>query len=221
MIRVCPKRDAICPHGMGCPYTVDRYHCAPEPKEPSPPSSSPLDPVAMEALEAKALAEFTDYFVQNYPGPNTIIGNPNWHAPKIFRAAQHALRALNATRPTETEDRAEKALRDIRSMADQAEIYATGRGTTGRMSRLDPGKQFAAISEIARSALVQSSPARRTYADGIEDAAKVCEPGNPRPPHDGGWLGLTVRQAYDLGLWDGRHSDAVAIRALPHEVSHD
>lgn len=31
MIRVCPKRDAICPHGMGCEYTIDRYQCREEP----------------------------------------------------------------------------------------------------------------------------------------------------------------------------------------------
>jgi hypothetical protein len=30
MIRVCPKRDAVCPHGMGCPYVVDRYTCRDE-----------------------------------------------------------------------------------------------------------------------------------------------------------------------------------------------
>lgn len=33
MIRVCPKRDAVCPHGMACPYTIDCYECA---EEPSP-----------------------------------------------------------------------------------------------------------------------------------------------------------------------------------------
>ena len=38
-----------------------------------------------------ALATFSDYFVRNYPGPNTIIGDPNWHAPKIFRAALYAI----------------------------------------------------------------------------------------------------------------------------------
>jgi hypothetical protein len=32
MIRICPKRDAKCPHGMDCPYAVDRYTCAPEPE---------------------------------------------------------------------------------------------------------------------------------------------------------------------------------------------
>ena len=33
-LRVCPKRDAICPHGLGCPY-VDGYWCI-EPKFASP-----------------------------------------------------------------------------------------------------------------------------------------------------------------------------------------
>lgn len=45
-------------------------------------------------VEDLALAEFTEYFVRNYPGPDTIIGDPKWHAPKIFRAARHALRRL-------------------------------------------------------------------------------------------------------------------------------
>ncbi len=31
MIRVCPKRDGACPHGMSCPYVLDRYHCEEEP----------------------------------------------------------------------------------------------------------------------------------------------------------------------------------------------
>jgi hypothetical protein len=44
-----------------------------------------------EVTDAEALAHFTEYFVRNYPGPNTIISDPNWHAPKIFRAAQYAL----------------------------------------------------------------------------------------------------------------------------------
>lgn len=38
-----------------------------------------------------ALATFAEYFVKNYPGPHTIIGDPNWHAPKVFRAALHAI----------------------------------------------------------------------------------------------------------------------------------
>lgn len=31
--------------------------------------------------------QFMDYFRRNYPGPNTIIHSPDWHAPKIYRAA--------------------------------------------------------------------------------------------------------------------------------------
>lgn len=37
--------------------------------------------------------KFTAYFVKNYPGPDTIIHDPNWHAPRIFQAAQHAMKA--------------------------------------------------------------------------------------------------------------------------------
>lgn len=40
-----------------------------------------------------ALATFSEYFVRNYPGPHTIIGDPHWHAPKIFRAALHAIQS--------------------------------------------------------------------------------------------------------------------------------
>lgn len=54
----------------------------------------PNRPDEREAAEAAALAEFTEYFVKNYPGPRTIIGDPKWHAPRIFRAAKHALAEL-------------------------------------------------------------------------------------------------------------------------------
>lgn len=26
-MRICPKRDAVCPHGMDCPFTIDQYEC--------------------------------------------------------------------------------------------------------------------------------------------------------------------------------------------------
>ncbi|MCY1667885.1 hypothetical protein [Rhizobium sp. SL86] len=31
--------------------------------------------------------QFAEYFVKNYPGPDTVIFDPKWHAPKIYRAA--------------------------------------------------------------------------------------------------------------------------------------
>lgn len=52
---------------------------------------SPSAPLAAVGYNTDALAEFTEYFVKNYPGPNTIISNPNWHAPKIFAAAKRSL----------------------------------------------------------------------------------------------------------------------------------
>jgi hypothetical protein len=41
---------------------------------------------------------FIDWFVKNYPGPDTVIFDPHWHAPKIFRAAMRL--AELATRET-------------------------------------------------------------------------------------------------------------------------
>ena len=39
----------------------------------------------------EALASFTAWFCRNYPGPDTIIHKPEWHAPKVFRAAESAI----------------------------------------------------------------------------------------------------------------------------------
>ena len=44
---------------------------------------------------AAAEAAFTEYFVRNYPGPDTIIFDPKWHAPKLFAAAVKAMEAYN------------------------------------------------------------------------------------------------------------------------------
>jgi hypothetical protein len=43
--------------------------------------------------DSGALARFAEYFRKNYPGPDTIISDPDWHAPKIFNAAIDALRS--------------------------------------------------------------------------------------------------------------------------------
>ncbi len=39
-----------------------------------------------------ALASFTEYFVKNYPA-DTVIADPAWHAPRLFRAALAQSRA--------------------------------------------------------------------------------------------------------------------------------
>jgi hypothetical protein len=47
--------------------------------------------------------QFTEWFAENYPGPDTIIYDPLWHAPKILRAAQAALSA-RADQPEPAKD---------------------------------------------------------------------------------------------------------------------
>lgn len=54
--------------------------------------TAPLSSSRLEQRE-KALAAFVGWFRANYPGPNTIICKPDWHAPKVFRAVEHALEA--------------------------------------------------------------------------------------------------------------------------------
>lgn len=45
MTRICPKRDAVCPHGDECPYSIDQYECQEEPPTAREmPSSVRLDP---------------------------------------------------------------------------------------------------------------------------------------------------------------------------------
>ena len=63
------------------------------------PSQSALVARALAALAQpapvaptdEALANFSGWFCRNYPGPDTIIHKPEWHAPKVFRAAAYAI----------------------------------------------------------------------------------------------------------------------------------
>ena len=64
------------------PRAFPVYDC---PRQPAP-SAGALS-------TAKAEAIFTEYFAKNYPGPDTVIFDPKWHAPKIFRAVVSALSA--------------------------------------------------------------------------------------------------------------------------------
>lgn len=87
-----PSNAAPVVEGLACWAGGPRHefanrciHCAEDAPEP-------------EMDEKKALAEFTEYFVANYPGPCTIINDPKWHAPKIFRAAQSAMLSASLER---------------------------------------------------------------------------------------------------------------------------
>lgn len=91
----------------------------------------------VERKEAEEL--FTEYFVRNYPGPATIIGNPHWHAPKIFRAAVHALEASGL-------------LTDLARLKGELErVTAVAENLAGEL--FDPGTEALAAIHCARAAL--------------------------------------------------------------------
>lgn len=46
---------------------------------------------AAQAVPGTMPAEFGEWFGKNYPGPDTIISDPAWHAPRIWRAAVHSM----------------------------------------------------------------------------------------------------------------------------------
>jgi hypothetical protein len=51
---------------------------------------------SMPEQYAAGLVAFSVWFEQHYSAPNTVIHDPQWHAPKIFRAAAHALASQSA-----------------------------------------------------------------------------------------------------------------------------
>lgn len=74
-------------------------------------------------------AEFEEWFVKNYP-PNCIIGKPEWHAPKIFRAATRDMADLIA-RQAKVIEAAEQLYRATEFLADNDpdEVVCDGGGT--------------------------------------------------------------------------------------------
>jgi hypothetical protein len=58
----------------------------------TPQSDAMADFRAGSETYSAAQAAFSDYFVKNYPGPDTIIHDPSWHVPKIFAAVVASFR---------------------------------------------------------------------------------------------------------------------------------
>lgn len=105
----------------------------------------------------EALAEFTDYFVRNYPGPHTIISDPNWHAPKIFRAAQRALSADHAA----TVDALRAKLARVEALAELWEQEASDPAFPSEEMRgivLTEDRMRIAHSSQLRAALKDTTP---------------------------------------------------------------
>lgn len=90
--------------------------------------------------EANALAEiqtpeqFMEYFRTNYPGPNTIICSPDWHAPKIYRAA------ISASAHNEL-------LENLKDMVRRFEGWSITNGTDKEFAREATAHARAAIAK--------------------------------------------------------------------------
>lgn len=57
--RICPERDAACPHGMDCPFADDRYSCKEGWSARTIPAPTPIDEL-VKALEKAASQETAD-----------------------------------------------------------------------------------------------------------------------------------------------------------------
>ncbi len=93
---------------------------------------APSAPAEVEGMVDRAGTEFADYFRNNYPGPDTIIHDPDWHAPRLFAAATRkvatALTALQAEneRMREERDNADRlAGAAERELADKSDSLRT------------------------------------------------------------------------------------------------
>ncbi|QIG76657.1 hypothetical protein EVC28_033 [Rhizobium phage RHph_I1_23] len=62
------------------------------------------------------LEQFTEYFVRNYPGPDTVIFDPKWHAPKIFHAAISAYLSALAPQAGDNAEEPVAVLDDLHSV---------------------------------------------------------------------------------------------------------
>jgi hypothetical protein len=95
------------------------------------------------AVADPALDAFMDYFRRNYPGPETIIGRPDWHSPKIFRAAVHALKASGDLIPRADVDRLVDALKALRVTIEMEFPVVTGPVSAKEFTRIMTAKASA------------------------------------------------------------------------------
>lgn len=100
------------------------------------------------ALVAEKMKDAQDafgvYFRQNYPGPDTVIHDPDWHAPRIFRAATHRLKALIESQAAELATL--QAGRDVLKAAGQSVWHQWVMPEyTGRYAEL--GRRITALGE--------------------------------------------------------------------------
>lgn len=78
-VRVCPVRDTVCPHGMDCPYSIDRYSCRDEKADPPPMTDALIERLESNAADIKS----------------SRVGLPSYDSQLMAEAAQ-ALKAKDA-----------------------------------------------------------------------------------------------------------------------------
>jgi hypothetical protein len=98
--------------------------------------------------DTSAEAAFADWFRKNYPGPDTIIHNPDWHAPKILRAAEHALSAHSEAQAAEIE-----RLRGALQQVDQKVCYELNTGNYDHDDVCQLDEDWIEVGNIAEAAL--------------------------------------------------------------------
>ncbi|MGB3349767.1 MAG: hypothetical protein WBA85_13465 [Brucella anthropi] len=117
-----------------------------------------------------AEAEFATYFMRNYPGPDTVIHKPEWHAPKLFYAAKRAilwaLESSSAGLPRDpTDEMVDAALAiDWENEHERATVINIWHAMTAKLPTLQPS----AARELALE---------EGFRKGTEAAAKLIECG--------------------------------------------
>ena len=104
--------------------------------------------------------EFAKWFRKNYSGPDTIIYDPDWHAPKILNAARHALK----------DDTSALIAAAYEAAAQKCEQHASGEVGIERQYLLSHAAYFrgSAIPDDAKSAHAAAIAAAR--GAGIREA---------------------------------------------------
>lgn len=159
------------------------------------------------------LEAFTDYFVKNYPGPDTIIYDPKWHAPRIFRAAHRAIQAA-APAASGGEDGWSLAMR-VREALDRAScpdhfMRIAVETITGDAPQPPAA---ASVSERARELL-----AVEYERDGSVAFARMMREGKPGHLHAMAALRAIeqalTQQRGDVFAWADNHGEVIAADAL-------
>ena len=102
-----------------------------------------------EAVVDPALEAFMEYFRRNYPGPDTIIGRPDWHSPKIFRAAVYAMKQSGALVPAADVQGLQDALRRVTAERDEWQTACSTVSASLAIKVADAEAEVARVTGVA------------------------------------------------------------------------